>query len=89
MESDIFKGARVRLSSMKSLDFDPRVSVTHKPPQGKVFVAILIGVEDKSPDCIEDVISGEETKEILSRLLEEDSRETIPGCTISSATGFL
>lgn len=89
MESDLFKGAMVRLSSMKSLDFDPRVSITHKPPKGKVFVAILIGIEDKDPGKIEDVISGEETKKILQSLLDDESRDFIPGCTISSATGFI
>ena len=77
------------MSSMKSLDFDPRVSITHKPPSGKVFVAVLIGIEDKSPDGIENVISGEETKKILQSLLNGDEQEIIPGCTISSATGFM
>lgn len=90
MESDIFVGARVRLSNIKTLDYDPRISVTHKPPKGKVFVAIIVGVEDKSPTAVEDLVSGDAVRQILSDLeTPNESPDPIPGCTISSATGVV
>lgn len=89
MQSDIFVGARIRLTNIKSVDFDPRVSTTHKPPKGKVFVAIVVGIEDKSPESIQDVINGDDLKFILQKLIEDKlTQDPILDCTITSATGF-
>ena len=91
MESDLFVGSRLRLSNIKTLGIDPRASVTHKPPKGKVFVAVLIGVEDKKPETNDDIITGEQAMEILKKLTaeEEPEHEPIIGATISSATGVM
>ena len=86
-EPGLFIGSRVRLTSLKDVDVDSRCSVTHKPPKGKVYVAVVIGVETKDPQSDDEIIETEEAVKRLRNIIEQKDQDSLPG-TISSASGI-
>ena len=87
-DSDLFIGSRVRLTSLKDVATDPRYSATHKPPKGKVYVAVVIGIEDKNPETNDGIIKGPEAEKRLRDILKERNQTPLGG-TITSATGVM
>ena len=90
MDSNLFIGSRVRLISIKDVRIDPRHSVTHKPPKGKVFVAIVIGVEEKVAKEEEDILQGPEAIKRIKNITSKYPKDTpIEGCEITNIQGVI
>jgi len=79
MESDLFVGSRIRLTSIQNVGMDPRCKVTHKPPKGKVYVAVLIGIEEQKVTGQDDIITAEEAIKRLKMIAEEETGEVVGG----------
>ena len=90
MDSDIFIGNRVRLTNIQNVGVDPRCKITTKPPKGKVFVAIIVGIEEKKPETEDDILQGEEVIKRLRNIISLKPKDTpIEGCEVSSIVGVM
>ena len=88
--SNLFIGSRVRLTSIKDVRIDPRHSVTHKPPKGKVFVAIVIGVEEKVVKEEDDILQGPEALKRIRNIISKHPKDAfIEGCEITGVQGVM
>lgn len=65
---DLCDGDVMRLPSVKCLMTDGVSWVTFKPPKGKVFIAILLGLDEKATT---DSAHSEASRAALTKLLPE------------------
>lgn len=90
MDEDLFIGFRVRLNSIQNVAIDPRAKVTHKPPKGKVFVAIIVGVEEKNIRDEDDILQGPEVIKRLRNIISKNPKNTpIEGCEVTNIQGVM
>jgi hypothetical protein len=70
MESNLFQGARIRISNLQHIHLDGVSKETHKPAKDEVFVCIVLGTEKKKVKQETDVISKEEALKVLQDLVK-------------------
>jgi len=70
MESNLFQGARVRVSNLQHIHLDGVTKETHKPAKDEVFVCIVLGTEKKKVKAETDVLSKEEALKALQELVK-------------------
>lgn len=70
MESNLFQGARIRISNLQHIHLDGVSKETHKPAKDEVFVCLILGTEKKKVRQESDVISKEEALKLLQQLVK-------------------